>query len=1523
MVGDGRIRSAWNHLLITKVISVAYAHLLQSLASRENLTIEEYYELWPVEGSSAPWRLLTDTVLQSLAKEPLVQTVSNGTKAWRPLTETVTVDPQHWNNKDKLEPLLSAMDVPLASLPKNLLQALIRVGVEPRFCNPRFFREWLSDPSTHTQKDSLNRDQKLFLLEFILSDLSGDEYKQLSGVPLLPLADGSFATFLAPRSKGDEDEEEEMKGRNSDDTLKCVYISTKHEIDLLPSSHSRLVHIESLPDTVASHFKHESFLRHTQLTRINPSSFASLLYASLPQEWKGVNRLELTKAAESAPFSFSVEYLVKLWTYISQCPDLSLFSEFPLLLCRGDTLCCLSSDSHLLSPWTSTAIIDASETFECLGLNFVDEKMAWSHPRKNELILNSENPVEVLLTVHRILEADDSVLSSFRSRATGAALSNQCNAFRSYVATQLSRLSSMKVPEEVLMVLRTLPVFECYPKRRWKQINGDDHKPDIDTIEASETSFPFVSLSERKLYVAPADLDHRLLGSSFIRAGSPGERDLLRFAGVEERSGASIYLEDVFPYLSHMDDELRDSTMLTVLQQLPHLYREDPSISSTLRTLRFIPSPPSSSPSPSSSSSSSSTTTTTSSSKSGSIRLRRARDLYDPRVEDVVDLIGKDSPLFPCQNFCSDSTLVTLVGLGLRLELDLRGAATAVQRIESISQSVETEKKQQARRLAEKLLQYLNQHLPTTGDGGALSEVEEEEESDEEEKRKEEGGGETESEMGIKESRRILRETKWLPILRESPLRYHPWRRAGEEEWLCSAAESRKKEELQLCSASKFLPSVDVYNQSLLHLFGWDSPVSTTDVIQQLLAFVNMFHASTDKTASSSSSPSPSPSADSNPSHNDEECRNRVIMCVPLLYKALSDRLDTDEDEMVAALRGVDWVWMGDGFSQCSYAAFSSVLELRPYIAVVPPDMQPYHALLRRLGVRQEFSGVDYAFALERMATEAKEREMGTESGGNTDPEEKGTDENDQIDRGAVVTPLDPLVLDKAIVLVQYLSDHMNEVSSLLYIPNQHGCLQLARSLVYDDASWLTSQGGAAYEEHTFVHPKLSNKVSEAVGAQSLRRKLVNTTSESISMNIQTAEAFGQSEDLTRRLQNIIALYPDGPGILYEMIQNSDDAGASEVEFFLDMRTHGTSSLLGPSMAEWQGPALYVYNNARFTEQDFYNLSKIGQGSKLDNINATGKFGLGFNSVYHFTGVPSIVSGPYLVVFDPHAKYLPGASSQQPGLKFHFTKAKPALVDQFPDQFSPYLLFGCDMKHEFDGTMFRLPLRNSKTASESGIKREPCSIQDVNDLLESFKTFSAQSLLFLRNVDKIKVTVRDDDKAHTLFDVSLSDHRKNLPTAWNQLPSFLGGASNLQAKSVFYDRLVHAKPDTLPQSMYHLDVTCYESAHLQVEKGSTANGGCGAARVVHAPSASVRDEYIVFEKIGGKNASAMAADASKKHLKLLPFGGIAAHMKRNGKALESVDLGGRAFCSLPLPVPTGLPAHVNAYFELSANRRGM
>ena len=88
---------------------------------------------------------------------------------------------------------------------------------------------------------------------------------------------------------------------------------------------------------------------------------------------------------------------------------------------------------------------------------------------------------------------------------------------------------------------------------------------------------------------------------------------------------------------------------------------------------------------------------------------------------------------------------------------------------------------------------------------------------------------------------------------------------------------------------------------------------------------------------------------------------------------------------------------------------------------------------------------------------------------------------------------------------------------------------------------------------------------------------------------------------------------------------------------------------------------------------------------------AVQRFGLGFNAVYHWTDLPAFVSGDYLVMFDPHAKWLPGTSPAQPGLKIAFQRAN--LLSQFPDAFQPFLHFNCSLRDTYPGTLFRFPLR--------------------------------------------------------------------------------------------------------------------------------------------------------------------------------------------------------------------------------------
>ncbi|KAH9117617.1 hypothetical protein LEN26_012557 [Aphanomyces euteiches] len=170
---------------------------------------------------------------------------------------------------------------------------------------------------------------------------------------------------------------------------------------------------------------------------------------------------------------------------------------------------------------------------------------------------------------------------------------------------------------------------------------------------------------------------------------------------------------------------------------------------------------------------------------------------------------------------------------------------------------------------------------------------------------------------------------------------------------------------------------------------------------------------------------------------------------------------------------------------------------------------------------------------------------------------------------------------------------------------------------------------------------------------------------------------FGQKIDLTVRIREILRNYPEGTSVLKEMVQNADDAGATEISFCLDMRNHAVDNLAYTKMTEFQGPSLMVHNNATFTE-------RIGDSLKKDSSKEwkTGRFGIGFNSVYHLTDLPTFVSGNRIVLFDPQACHLPNINPSNPGKMIDFVSRKD-LIDQFPNQFHPFKGFGCDLTSYF------------------------------------------------------------------------------------------------------------------------------------------------------------------------------------------------------------------------------------------------
>ncbi|KAK3098317.1 hypothetical protein FSP39_018369, partial [Pinctada imbricata] len=129
-----------------------------------------------------------------------------------------------------------------------------------------------------------------------------------------------------------------------------------------------------------------------------------------------------------------------------------------------------------------------------------------------------------------------------------------------------------------------------------------------------------------------------------------------------------------------------------------------------------------------------------------------------------------------------------------------------------------------------------------------------------------------------------------------------------------------------------------------------------------------------------------------------------------------------------------------------------------------------------------------------------------------------------------------------------------------------------AKDCSYCGNDWL-SKAYRGKENLNFVHQKIPKEVAEYFGVKSVKQKISNAT------DMLPQAEFGQSEDLTTRLRNILSDgYTDGFSVPKEIVQNADDAGATVVRFLYDERENKEyrSFLLDDEMKECQGPALWA-----------------------------------------------------------------------------------------------------------------------------------------------------------------------------------------------------------------------------------------------------------------------------------------------------------------------------------------------------------
>eukprot|EP00931_Biecheleriopsis_adriatica_P006890 TRINITY_DN108233_c0_g1_i1.p1 TRINITY_DN108233_c0_g1~~TRINITY_DN108233_c0_g1_i1.p1 ORF type:complete len:2373 (-),score=512.75 TRINITY_DN108233_c0_g1_i1:255-7373(-) len=571
---------------------------------------------------------------------------------------------------------------------------------------------------------------------------------------------------------------------------------------------------------------------------------------------------------------------------------------------------------------------------------------------------------------------------------------------------------------------------------------------------------------------------------------------------------------------------------------------------------------------------------------------------------------------------------------------------------------------------------------------------------------------------------------------------------------------------------------------------------------------------------------------------------------------------------------------------------------------------------------------------------------------------------------------LTPLEVEAAvrvsIAMSEQVRKHGDELPEVVLVPTKRGTLRSSHECIYNNMRWLSEEEQQKRSLVVtnigldWVHQSISNEVAQCLQVQGLSTQvaadaLAATDAGDKDGAEQWFEAAGQAEPLTVRLRSLLQDIKDGAsvgnlGVFKELVQNADDAKATEVHFVWDWRSFGKQSLMSPEMARWQGPCLWAHNDSSFSPQDFENITQLGamqkmsKGSQTSRASQIGRFGLGFNSVYSFTDLPSILSDDVVLFLDPHVRHLRamGASAAKPGIKLRFLKID--VLDKFQDQFEPYHgMFGCNLRAStpFKGTLIRLPFRTPEAAKASDISNAVATPSMAMEYLAAFREAAAQCLIFLQHVQKIEFFWIPPDAGSIGEPTPVLQVRIEQPQfrAELKLASDVAQAAAVQVstddEAFQYRRLFSSR--TLPQSKERrsfiadlMDQIGFTSTTTEDEQSARrpfiAFNLVVAVR--WAPLPGVRQQIGLepgeridawrlflqhddpedeFWTAAGTGEGDGRPDevAQNDGFDFVPFAGLALCLSRPLKQDEP-----RICCFLPLPIQSSLPFLVNANFVL-------
>ena len=553
------------------------------------------------------------------------------------------------------------------------------------------------------------------------------------------------------------------------------------------------------------------------------------------------------------------------------------------------------------------------------------------------------------------------------------------------------------------------------------------------------------------------------------------------------------------------------------------------------------------------------------------------------------------------------------------------------------------------------------------------------------------------------------------------------------------------------------------------------------------------------------------------------------------------------------SLKGTKCLWTGKIFIS-SQSIAKSWNRNGPYLYGIPHLLISKEKLNSALGIKNDFVTDDYITALEEIYNSHSEKSI-------TDEKEFST------------------ISDIANELANKI-DEIFELTYICYLPDTSGIVRPTQQLAYNDAQWCEID-----EDCHFVHHRISRPTALKLGIVPVRSKALQKYESA--MQDWDGVPFGQHEELTLRIQNILSEYPRDITVLKELLQNADDAGATKMYVILDKRKHDNFRLLSSEWKDLQGPALLVWNDRGFSKKDLKGIQRLGLGSKRSSSESIGQYGIGFNVVYHLTDCPSFfTNGNTLCVLDPHCRYVPGANPLKPGRMYdgvgdRFWNNWSDLKSTYFRDSDPMLKCPPEICQD-EGTLFRFPLRHSKELMEKSKivgDGDPLSSWKMKDELKEWAPKMKEALLFLNNVRELKFYVIDDIPNSSML---LTHHF----------------VAQLKQEAVDKRRTLHTRTTQFTESdskqpfIINYPLSLLEKEPKKAEEKWLIQQGVGDIQ-----SPQQHWEYLARMK---------------------PQHGIAAQASKT----DSIN-NYKVFCFLPLPLESRLPVHVNGKFVLDAARSGL